>query len=233
MTEMSPMPPSRPAALTNADLDEVVGGVGAPAQGSSTRGISAEGGAGADTMTGTAGGDVLWGQGGNDSITAGAGDDLVAGGAGNDTISGGSGRDDVWDGAGDDLTYGDDGADNIFIGNGADTAFGGEGNDVFVWRAGGGSDVIDGGEGRDTLDLRGLDRGLLAFGAVQLDGQVRATSGPITMSYVNIDAAGNLIGHGYEFFDAAGNKVAASGTITIGSETIRFTGIERVSFGRQ
>ena len=91
-----------------------------------TAGLQARSGVGADRINGTANTDLLSGE---------DGDDTMDGGAGNDTVDGGPGADFLDDGPGDD------------------TVVGGAGGDT--WHAGPGTDTFNPGDGTDTVDYTG------------------------------------------------------------------------------
>lgn len=163
-------------------------------------------GGGNDSLRGGSANNYIDGLGGNDSVAGGAGNDMVFGGDGNDLVMGNSGNDNVNGGAGDDVLIGGTGADII---NG-DQVWGAQGNDVVRWHPGEGNDTINGGGGTDQLVLE--DTGMTLqqlFSAITPD----AGSPRPTMSSHSINLTG------------------VSGTITIGGETIRFTGMESLVNG--
>ncbi|MGX9963404.1 calcium-binding protein [Roseomonas sp. F4] len=161
---------------------------------------------GNDTVRGGSNSDYINAQGGNDIVTGGAAGDYIDGYTGNDTLMGNQGNDTIYGGAGDDVIMGGTGADVI---NG-DQVYGQQGNDVIRWHPGEGNDSINGGGGTDQLVLE--DTGMTLqqlFSAITPDsGSPRPT-----MSTHSINLTG------------------VSGTITIGNETIRFTGMESLVNG--
>ncbi|NKC29502.1 calcium-binding protein [Falsiroseomonas selenitidurans] len=163
-------------------------------------------GGGNDSVRGGSGSDYINAQGGNDSVAGGAAGDMLDGGAGNDLVMGNSGNDTITGGAGDDVLIGGTGADII---NG-DQAYGTQGNDVIRWHPGEGNDTINGGGGTDQLVLEDTGMSLQQlFSAITLDqGSARPVLGPHSI-----------------------NLTGVSGTITIGGETIRFSGMESLVAG--
>jgi cyclophilin family peptidyl-prolyl cis-trans isomerase/Ca2+-binding RTX toxin-like protein len=95
-------------------------------------GVSANGGAGADTLLGGVGNDELDGGDDSDILNGGGGDDTLTGGSGDDNLAGGSGRDSL---------DGGDGNDRLF----------GQGATGDTLRGGAGDDLLDGGAGDDVL----------------------------------------------------------------------------------
>ena len=163
-------------------------------------------GGGNDSVRGSSADNYINAQGGNDTVAAGAGNDMVDGAAGNDIIMGNQGNDTIYGGAGDDVMIGGSGADLIY----GDQVYGPQGNDVIRWHPGEGNDTIHGGGGTDQLVLE--DTGMTLqqlFNAITPD----AGSPRPTMSTHSINLTG------------------VSGTITIGGETIRFTGMESLVNG--
>ncbi|WP_235952023.1 calcium-binding protein [Falsiroseomonas algicola] len=199
--------------LTAADLAQVTGG--AVKQGTARSELvfgSAEddlvfAGDGNDTMAIGAGNDEAYGEAGNDVMLLAAGNDTAFGGTGNDAINGGYGQDRLDGGDGDDLLIG--GTND----HAADLALGGAGSDRFTWTPGDGNDEFRGGSGLDSLDIGSVSlAGLLS--ALRVDGR----------SELVMRATGDQV----YFVDAKGEIMSFSGTITIGSETLRFSEIERI-----
>jgi len=104
----------------------------------STRGVTRNGTAKANTLTGTARNDTLRGLGGNDLLRGLGGADTLVGGPGNDRLLGG------------------DGVDRLVGGSGHDRFAGGAGNDRIEARDGE-RDTVDCGAGRDTVIADKLD----------------------------------------------------------------------------
>ena len=140
------------------------------------------GGYGDDHLTGDSSNNILVGNAAADTIYGGAGDDQIYGyvyanprGATdrNDTLYGEAGDDVIVGGAGDDFIDGGTGAD-VLTGDGAtDYERGGAvGIDVFILRAGDGGAEISNADTitdfQDTVDLLGLDNGLL-FSELTID----------------------------------------------------------------
>ena len=110
--------------------------------GADTVGLSADGGAGADT---------LWGGTGDDTFVGGTGNDEIFGDAGADSILGGDGADDLGGDDGDDTIFGGEGDDWIQGNAGANQLSGDGGDDTFeVFTGQGGIDTIAGGETGET-----------------------------------------------------------------------------------
>ncbi|MCB1335375.1 MAG: hypothetical protein KDK26_17460, partial [Roseivivax sp.] len=133
---------------------------------------------------------------------AGNDDDVIGGGAGNDTIDSGAGADNVSGGAGDDLITGGVGNDTLAGADGADTLLADAGNDILA----GGADAdlfrLASGMGADTID-----GGETVTTGTDLDViDATALTGPVTVTYTGSEA----------------------GTLTDGTDTITFAGIERI-----
>ncbi|MGG5810368.1 calcium-binding protein [Falsiroseomonas sp. CW058] len=191
------------AQITEAALDAVTGGNGAERISGTSANNNYSTGYGADTVMGWTG---------NDTIQAGADNDIAGGQAGNDSVDGGEGTDIVTGGAGTDTVSGGAGSDIIIGGTGADLLMGDamlgvQGDDNFRWHPGDGNDTIQGGGGTDILVIEDAGMSLQ-----QLLGAIRLDSGSaqprIESNYINL--------------------TGVSGTVTIGGETIRFTGLERM-----
>lgn len=191
------------APLREDELKQVTGGVGDERISGTSANNNYSTGYGADTVMGWTG---------NDTINAGSDNDIAGGQAGNDSVDGGEGTDIVTGGAGQDTVTGGAGSDIIIGGTGADllmgdAAWGVQGDDNFRWHPGDGNDTIQGGGGTDILVIE--DGGL---SLQQLLGNIRLDAGSaqpsIQSNYINL--------------------TGVSGTITIGNETIRFTGLERL-----
>lgn len=186
------------------------------------------------TLTGGSGNDVLYMGQGDDSAAGGAGDDRIHGDnvfaaaaiggdpaavltfSGNDTLDGGAGRDTIH---GDSPSNAGLGGDDVISGGtgdgAADQAFGGAGDDTYIWRPGDGSDRFEGGTGQDTLHLPTLDEGTLRM-CLDLPGGLELRS----------------LGDGlFGFFDAAGNRTEASGSLTLKGETLSFAALETIRLG--
>ncbi|WP_306395562.1 DUF4214 domain-containing protein [Telluria beijingensis] len=125
----------------------------------STRGLSIDGGPGADRLTGGRFDDLLRG---------GAGDDTLDGGLGNDVLEGGAGNDYLTDSFGNNILRGGDGNDQLVAADtGIQRLYGDAGDDFLT--ATGGDVLLDGGEGNDRLDVHS-SRNQPATGTVQLRG---------------------------------------------------------------
>jgi Ca2+-binding RTX toxin-like protein len=163
------------------------------------------------------GNDVIHANGGNDWVAAGAGNDRVDGGSGNDLITGESGNDTLIGGSGSDEMYGGAGDDLMFGGDqdgAVDSAVGGAGNDGYTWRPGDGNDIFGGEAGTDTLYLPTVTLSQLQAGLNTPGVQIQVVDGTVT------------------FANANGDAVSASGTLTIGGETITFQTLERMQIAR-
>ncbi len=161
-----------------------------------------DGGAGNDTLDGGAGDDSLLGGDDNDSLAGGTGTDTLEGGTGNDSLDGGADSDSIDGGTGDDLIADTGDATS------EDTISGGTGSDTI---AGGlGADSMDGGDDADTFviaDNFGNDTITGGEGGVDSDTiDLSNLSGPVTVDYSGAEA----------------------GTITNGTDTITFSGIENL-----
>jgi Ca2+-binding RTX toxin-like protein len=143
------------------------------------------------------------------------GDDTILGGQGNDTIDGGDGNDYLEDLTGDDTILGGAGEDYLKVGRGNNLAVGGDGADT-IFAIEGGADTLDGGADADFFDIRTL-------GNVVITGGETTTAGGRDVDRVDIgpDTAAltvNITG-------------AEAGTISDGTSTITFTGIEELDLG--
>ncbi|MGG5809583.1 calcium-binding protein [Falsiroseomonas sp. CW058] len=200
----------RPAGIARIDdaaLHGVTGGMGGQ-----------QGGAGADTLTGEGLVGSVSGGGGDDVIGTRSQFSFLNGEDGQDTLRGGTGWDQMDGGAGADLLDGGAREDTLSGGRGdgaSDTLLGGDGTDRIMWQPGDGNDVVDGGAGgADMFDVsRGMD-----FAAFQ--AAFCHADGPVTL---RVDGMGNV-----QAFDGGGRQVEFRGELTVGGETVRITGIERV-----
>lgn len=143
------------------------------------------------------------------------GDDTILGGQGNDTIDGGDGNDYLEDLTGDDTILGGAGEDYLKVGRGNNLAVGGDGADT-IFAIEGGADTLDGGADADFFDIRTL-------GNVVITGGETTTAGGRDVDRIDIgpDTAAltvNITG-------------AEAGTISDGTSTITFTGIEALDLG--
>lgn len=180
--------------------------------------------------------DTLDGGAGNDTIYAGAGEDLVYGGSGNDYLYGESGDDTLYGGSGSDRIYGDEGNDEIYGGDDGDWLEGGNGDDLVMGE--GGSDSILGGAGNDTL--MGGDGSDYLFGDSgndQIDGGADQDVIIFTSGWGNDTVSGgesatsgadeDTLHFGYTdrgvTITATGDE---AGTVTDGSNTVTYSGIE-------
>jgi len=187
------------------------------------------GGAGNDTIIGGAGRDLLYGEAGddlikggdnpniyydygygdqldggdgNDSIYGEAGGDRLVGGTGNDLLDGGDGNDYLWGDVGNDTLAGGANEDVLYGGDGNDNLTGNDGNDNL--QGGAGDDVLDGGDGDDAL-----------YGQGGFDG----IAGGAGTDYAEVD---------YTTLIANLTINSIAGTISDGTVTKAFSGIERV-----
>lgn len=169
------------------------------------------GGSGNDGLTAGAGADAINAGAGDDTVTAGTGADAISAGDGNDTVFGGAGADTVYGAGGDDSILGEEGTDLIFAGTGNDTVNAGAGADTIM--SGLGDDVFSGGADGDLFvlnDRMGADT--IYGGESVTDGADRdvidatALTGPVVVTYTSTE----------------------SGTLTDGTDTISFWGIEDI-----
>ncbi len=137
----------------------------------------------------------------NDNL-AGTNDDVIGGGAGNDTIDGGAGNDNVAGGTGNDDLSGGTGNDTLGGADGADTL-----------NSDAGDDYLSGGADNDTFVLTD------GMGADTIDGGETVTTG----SDLDIIDATGLTGAVSVTFTST-----EAGTLTDGTDTISFTGIEEI-----
>jgi Ca2+-binding RTX toxin-like protein len=128
---------------------------------------------------------------------------------GADTMGGGSAHDLIFGGAGDDVIDGNAGMDWIEGGAGQDTIRAGDGADTIVWRPGEGNDSIDGGSGGHD-QLRLPDNAIADLTVTLSDGTVVQPT----------EQFGN-----WGFWLPPGS----SGTVTVGGETISFSGLEQIT----
>ena len=203
-----------------------------------------DGGSGNDSMFGEAGHDVMYGRSGADHMEGGSGNDTIDGGADDDTISGGDG---------DDLIYGGIGNDSLTTGSGNDTLYGGEGNDTLRNSVGDdslvggsgddsivatdGNDTLDGGSGNDIM-YGGNDSDLLIGGTGDdvMQGEADADTFRIEDNFGNDKIFGGEAGKDHDVIDLSymtGPVTVTytgyeSGTITDGTDTIRFSEIEEL-----
>lgn len=208
--------------VTFSAIEQILTGSGADtlSAGAATTGVVLDAGAGNDNVTGGTGDDSLTAGSGNDTLNgglgsdtlmAGDGADAVAAGAGNDVVSGGSGNDTIYSADGDDSITGDDGNDSLFGGTGNDTINGGAGADTLM--SGLGDDVLSGGADQDLFVLtNGMGADTIFGGEAVTDGLDRdvidatALTGPVVVTYTSTE----------------------SGTVTDGTDTISFWGIEDI-----
>jgi Ca2+-binding RTX toxin-like protein len=221
-----------PTPLSTETLARVAGG---------TAGFNEiEGSWKSETINGTTGSDEIHAGSGNDSVNAGTGDDEIHGEGGNDFITARSGNDTVFGDecpcdTGDDILIGGGGSDELHGdapgetevgGNDAmdggtgdeagDQAFGGGGDDSYVWGVGDGNDEFHGDAGNDLLLLDDLT-------LADLQAGLQLTNSSLLLS---LNEAGEVT-----FIDPATNQaVAFSGSLTIGTETLRFYNIEKIRF---
>lgn len=143
------------------------------------------------------------------------GDDTILGGQGNDTIDGGDGNDYLEDLTGDDTLLGGAGEDYLKVGRGNNLAVGGDGADT-IFAIEGGADTLDGGADADFFDIRTL-------GNITISGGETTTTGGRDVDRIDIgpDTAALTV-------DITG---AEAGTISDGTSTITFTGLEELDLG--
>ncbi|WP_300588987.1 Hint domain-containing protein [Marivita sp.] len=143
------------------------------------------------------------------------GDDTILGGQGNDTIDGGDGNDYLEDLTGDDTILGGAGEDYLKVGRGNNLAVGGDGADT-IFAIEGGADTLEGGADADFFDIRTL-------GNVVITGGETTTAGGRDVDRIDIgpDTAALTV-------NISG---AEAGTISDGTSTITFTGIEELDLG--
>jgi Ca2+-binding RTX toxin-like protein len=151
----------------------------------------------------TQGDDQLSGQSYGEQMVGLGGNDQLYSAGGNDTVTGGTGTDRMDGGSGDDLMAG---------GAGTDVVSGSGGNDTVLWSPGEGNDVLNGGEGTDTLRLE-------MTGMTPQEVLAAMTLSPGSAMPQIVDGALVLTG--------------VSGSLTIGSETITFSGFERLELSEQ
>ncbi|MDO6588167.1 Hint domain-containing protein, partial [Salipiger sp. 1_MG-2023] len=119
------------------------------------------------------------------------------------SVAAGGGADTLTGGAGNDLLEGEDGSDSLLGGAGADTLSGGAGDDTLT--GGAGNDILDGGTGADTFIVQN------GFGTDTIHGGDERDT--IDLSALNVPVTVTFTGD-------------ASGTITDGTSTLTFDGIE-------
>ncbi len=209
-----------------------------------------DGGLGNDTVLGGFGNDTLIGNDGDDSLNGGGGQDVLNGGAGNDILVQQSGSSTLDGGAGNDSITAFDSA-AILGGTGDDRIglAGGTGNAVFTVNAWDGNDLISvaglgtikatlaGGNGDDTIESGdsgyyvlqgGSGDDVLTGGAgndamvVDLPRKLWTAATTTSINDVTFVAPTNP----YVTYHA----VSVAGTLTHGSETDSFSGIESIQF---
>ncbi|MEM0989896.1 MAG: Hint domain-containing protein [Pseudomonadota bacterium] len=186
--------------------DSLVGGAGDD---------SFEGNLGNDTLSGGAGNDLIYGGAGNDSLSTGTGNDTLFGGAGNDTLSNSAGNDTLDGGTGDDTLIATLGDDLIYGGDGDDSALGGADNDTIY--AGDGNDRIDG-EAGDDLIYGGNDQDTIVLTDGFGDDTVYGGEGGNDVDTLDLSTLGSGVTVTF--------SGAESGTITDGTDTVTFFGVE-------
>ena len=158
------------------------------------------------TVTGTAGDDVMTG-GYIDSQGDAVEDwdyalaDSIVAGQGADTVEGGQAGDTIYGGSGADVLSGNSGDDSVFGEAGADVIDGGTGSDTLFGGSGDDTFIMDDGYGTDTI-----------YGG-------EAGSDNDVLDLTRFDTTGATITY----------TSAESGTVTHGSDTITFYGIEEVA----
>ncbi len=193
------------------------------------------GGDGDDVLHGQEGNDTLFGEAGDDSLRGSIGDDHLSGGAGRDTLVGGEGNDTLDGGADNDTIYGQEGDDSLTGGDGDDYLSGSIGNDTLkgdqgndLLYAGDGNDSVVGGVGNDTLHgergndiIEGKqDRDLIVFEDEFGHDTVSGGEGGDDFDTIDLSQLTAPVTVTYTADEA--------GTITDGTNTIDFTGIERI-----
>jgi Ca2+-binding RTX toxin-like protein len=197
--------PHRPTRLTRLDEAQLHAASGGTARVGTDNGDTLNGSAASDTIYGADGNDTVSGAEGSDQLRGMIGDDLLIGGAGSDRLDGGTGNDTIVGGAGADNLSGD--SNDVLPDQ---TIVVAAGEDVFLWAPGDGNDTISGGNGTDTLvvNVPGMTLDQLLAGL---------TWDPRGPTPAIVDGAIDLTG--------------IVGTLTIGGETIRFLGLERLQIG--
>lgn len=149
-------------------------------------------------------------------LAGGPGSDVLMAGGGNDALFGELGFDQLRGGTGDDTLVGGAGNDTVAGGAGNDVVLADEGFDVVLWHPGEGNDTIMGGGGTTGLDgsatLRLEDTGLTLE---QILAAMQPAEGA-TMPYISGEA---IIMGGF------------TGTITIGSEVLQVSNLDRLVLG--
>ena len=154
----------------------------------------------ADRFTGGIGNESVDGRGGNDTIVTNSGDDTILGGAGNDSVLSGSGNDVVDGGDGTDILYGGTGNDTLFGGEGGDNLIGQAGDDVVDGQGGSDQFYVETGNGNDTL----------------IGGETNETgTGDVVFVTNTVNSTVILTGN-------------EAGTITMGTQEVAFSEIERI-----
>lgn len=191
-------------ALSGGDSDPVE-----PIEG--TEGDDELAGGGADDLIhGLGGDDILRDGGGEDTLLGGDGDDRLYSNLGDDRLDGGSGNDTLQSWNGRDTLLGGDGDDLLLAESAAETlAEGGAGDDELHWIAGEGT--MRGGLGDDTIRLGGYSNRTLA------DGLVEGGEGRDLLGLYGVQGEVDIV-----FTDDGG------GTLTDGSASVAFTGIEEI-----
>ncbi|WP_306005141.1 Hint domain-containing protein [Aquicoccus porphyridii] len=176
--------------------------------------------------------DVIDAGAGHDTVRAGAGDDVVQGGAGDDSIFGNAGGDTLFGGDGDDSIFGElgddwieggDGNDHLEGNEGSDTVFGGTGDDWIrgsygndeIW-GGEGDDYLWGGYGDDTFAIED------SFGddTIDAENEDEVNGDTLDLGRVTSDLRIDL-----------SHVNPGIGTVTDGTSTARFDGIENIVLG--
>jgi Ca2+-binding RTX toxin-like protein len=153
------------------------------------------------------------GTAGDDSMAGGTGTDIVFGLEGNDTLLGNDGNDRLHGGAGHDSLSGGNGTDLLSGDAGEDTVDGGAGSDIITWRQGDGNDLLMGGANDQIGDILRMElNGVTASDLLQGFQPDPGSAQPrLLPGGMGLDLTG------------------VSGSLTIGQETIRFTGFERLT----
>jgi Ca2+-binding RTX toxin-like protein len=124
------------ASLTAADRS---------AAGLISKGVTADGGAAADTVLGSDGADSIFGgaDGSGDSLAGGDGGDTLEGGPGNDSLDGSGGNDSMLGGSGNDCLSGGAGNDRLNGQSGSDSVDGGADIDTWTFEGTNNPDALD------------------------------------------------------------------------------------------
>jgi Ca2+-binding RTX toxin-like protein len=144
---------------------------------------------------------------GDDTLVGNEAGNFLTGGGGHDWLVGKEGSDIMAGGEGDDILQGGVGDDTLAGGAGADEVRGYDGNDVILWSPGEGNDTLLGEAGTDTLRIDGTGLDLQAIlGLIQPDAGSAAP----------------------RFENGVLDVTGVTGTITIGGQTVQFSGFERI-----